>query len=609
MIFLIAIALCVSGAASAQIGGGSLPTLLQLNVESAEIDGVFTRNEVPFPSDFLDSGQVHLESSSGDPFVLGNTGFGAYGPRRVVDGSYESQFSSFAQPATAPRGDRTPFGATVSIENDQILDFDVPAVEVTLTYLMNGQGFPGGSENVALFLLRNVATGREVQVGTTQDLGSTFSVVPGVYDVIYAYQSGALIPANTRAVILRAVLIDQSTSLDVDVPMIFRTFSYSLNGAPFPASGLDYGFVYLEEEAEGAEAFRVGRTSGPDFLRLIPGTYRVIYSYQESQTFSPRNPWAIVDEGVVVEPGGLTGIEVSVTAHSVTPEFLLDGLNFPASGLANGRIELRGGDGSFVSLGSTDDVPDSVVLIEGTYDFYYSVLQDNAPVPVSPKTRFASDVFVNSSGPLALNVQTGRLGLGLLLDGEDFPFSGLNYGRILLVDTETGEERDLGRSYESPFVPILVQGEYDIVYEYRENAADLVPQNRRHVIEPGIQVGADLLTTTVDVQTRLMAPRFSLDGANFPTTPSESGRFALRNEEGDEVILGDSFEAAQDVRVIEGVYRADYEWQDGSDVPVNPREQVRTVYVPEPNFGWTLCVGLFFLQGAYASRLRSGASL
>ncbi len=590
-----ALVVSIAMPAAAQFaGGGELATLMQLDVPSVVVEGDFLRNSRAFPSDVLDSGNFYIESGEGDLFFLGNSSIGAYGPLRVVSGRYEPQFSSFFEPATAPRSNRVPFSAPLTVETDQVLDLNVPAVRVSLSFLLNGATFPGSPDQNADFLLRHRGSGREVPIGTSQQAVSAIYVVPGVYDVIYAHRSGTLIPANTRTVILEKILIDQPTSLVVDVPMVFRTFTYMLNGVPFPNSGLDFGHIHLEDPSTAASFF-VGRTSTPALLRVIPGTYRVIYAFRETQGVSPTNPWAIVDEDLLIDLTGITGIQVEVTTHSVDPVFLMDGLAFPGGGFANAQIEYRAGNGAFVSLGRTHEVPATKTLIEGSYDFYYRLLVPGSVIPSNAHTRFATGVVLDQSGPLPVNIETAVLDLNLRLDGAPFPYSGLNFGRIHLIEPETGAESLLGRSYEAPFLRRVIRGEYDVVYAFWESQG-LTPLNRWHVVARGLQVN-EFTSTLIDIRTQLVAPRFSLDGVEFPDVESDHGRFLLRDADGDEVLLGNSHEASPDILVIEGTYQVDYEWQSGTAVPANPRETIASVVVPEPGFAVGLFVSILGIRG------------
>ncbi|MFK7898536.1 MAG: hypothetical protein AB8G23_22070 [Myxococcota bacterium] len=592
---LLLLALLASAAmpAAAQFSGGSGDAvLMQLNVESSEVDGAFLRNGRPFPADFLDSGNVHLESKLGDPVLLGNTFNGTYGPLRIVSGLYEPQFSSIFAPLTAPRGDRVPFSSPIDIESDQSLTLDVPAVRVSLSFLLNGGAFPTSSGEIADFYLRDPQTGREVHIGTSQQAFNRIYVVPGVYDVIYAYRSGIFIPPNPRTIILEQILIDQGMSLEVDVPMVLRTVTCMLNGVPFPTSGLDYGWIYLEDVTTNT-FFYAASTNSTALLRTIPGTYRVIYSFRESQAVSPTNRWKVVDDDLLIEAGGSSSIQISVTAHTVEPSFTMDGLTFPGSGLAYAQIQYEEDDGELVTIGRTHLPAGPVTLIEGSYDFYYRLWEPNAAIPANPETRFAADVMLDASGPFPLDVETAVLDLDLLLDGSPFPSSGLDYGRILLVEPESGAELELGRSNEGPMNARVVAGQYNIVYSYQESQA-LTPINSGHVVDRDLQI-TGATSRTIDIRTRLIAPRFTLDGVAFPDVVSDHGQFILRDEDGDSVWLGDSDEDASDKRIIEGAYHVDYEWQSGSAVPVNPREMVAEVFVPEPGFAAGLISAILLL--------------
>lgn len=606
-----AIALLVASLAApsaAQLSGGDGSAILMpLNVESVEVEGRFLQNGRPLTANVFDSGNYYLESKEGDPIFIGNSSNFGYGPMQLISGTYEPQVSSFFETATVPRSNRFGFSDPVSLVTDQIFDLDVRAVPVTLTLLMNGATFPISEGNVADFLLRDTVTGREVKIATTLDTGSVIYVVPGTYDVIYEHQSGSLIPANARSVVLEGVAIDEAMPLTIDVPMVLRTFSYVLNGVPFPASGLDFGRIYLEDTSN-EESFFVSNTNTQALLRVIPGTYRVIYSFRESQGTVPTNPWAIVDENLVIDSIGLSGIEVEVTSHTVTPVFLMDGLPFPGSGLAYAHIQFRSDNGDFALIGRTHQPPATRVLIEGSYDFYYRLWEPDPSIPANWLIRFEAERLIDETGPLVLNVETATLDLNILLNGEPFPFSGLDFGNIHLVDPETGQDIDLGNSYDAPFLSRIVSGEYDVVYAFQESQGT-APVNLWHTVAHNLQLDGPSSVLT-DIRTKRIAPRFSLDGVDFPDENSGDGyaRFMLRNEEGDRVWLGQTNYALLDRVIIEGTYQVDYEWQSGSNIPENPRETIATVVVPEPGFAAGASIAMLWI-GGLSKRRRQAALL
>ncbi|MFK7895372.1 MAG: hypothetical protein AB8G23_06030 [Myxococcota bacterium] len=589
--------------ADAQFGGGGLPLLVPIEVESFELDGDFLRNGMPFSSNVLDGGQVWLRSETFDETILGQSWNGAYGPTRLMAGRYQPRFTSFFQPATAPRANAMPVSGDFELAADQTQDVDVAAVLVQTSFLLNGVSFPGGQTDLAEFYLRSVETGREVFIGTSHDGANSLYVVPGVYDVIYAYRSGGNIPRNTHARVVQEVLIDSDVVINVDVTSVGRVFSYSVNGAPFPASGLDYGRITLEIPETG-DALEIGRTDSRDFVRLIPGTYQAVYCARQSRDFSPANPRAVVDEALTILPTGANGVEIGVVAHTVQPVFLMDGFGFPGNGLAYGRVLLDMGEGERLALGNTHQVADPVILIEGSYDAYYAVQQPDAAIPANTLTRFETGIMVDATEPLAFDVPTATLDLDVLLDGAPFPVSGLNNAEIVLHDPEMDSDTVLGVGYEAPFSTRVVRGDYDVVYN-RLQAQGEVPVNPHHVVERGLAVAAPT-TETINIQTRLIAPRFTLDGALFPADASNFGDFFLRDLDGDEISLGTSNLVAPDVKIIQGAYTAEYEWRAGNAVPVNHAEVVGIVSVPEPSFaaGLLLCASAGLL-GCGSARRRS----
>lgn len=71
--------------------------------------------------------------------------------------------------------------------------------------------------------------------------------------------------------------------------------------------------------------------------------------------------------------------------------------------------------------------------------------------------------------------------------------------------------------------------------------------------------------------------------------------------------LGDSHEGASDVRVIEGAYQVDYEWQSGLDVPYAARESIMSVQVPEPGFAAGMFASMIWVGGLSARRFWGAA--
>lgn len=595
-ILFIATSLTGVGVAAAQgLGGGTLPTLLPINVESVEIDGMYFLNGAPFGTDYFDGGRIEIEAEDLETTVIGNSWTQDFGPIQLIKGRYTPLFTSLFDPATAPRSSGQAISEPIVFDTDQAWDPDVPSVPVQFIFSLNGSSFPVSATDSAEFYLRDTRSGREIPIGTIADTSTSLNIVPGTYDVIYAYQSGALIPENEHAAILSDVTIDAATSLVVDVPLVLRSFFPLLNGVAFPTSPLSHGNLSLENEETGDVVF-IGPSYSPQFLRLIPGEYRLIYEAREFNGIAPRNLRAVAQESLTILPTGLTSVFMNVTAHLVEPEYFFNGAAASTSGLEYGEIYIQDSVGNRQRLGRTNQTGEAFWYIGGTYDFYYEFREGAAALPFNREARFAEGVVINASGPVTLDIQSSMTSLTADLNGEAFPASGLQNGYMYLVKSETGQEYFVGAT-NAPLSPThLVHGAYDIVYRFREGGVE-VPINSRHVVAREL-VHDQQSSFLVDIQAQLMSPRFSLNGSPFPATASNYGSLFLRDADGDSISLGDSYAPNNDRMVIEGAYAANYEWQAGTEVPQNRLKTVQFVSVPEAGFGLGLVWGALLLACA-----------
>lgn len=602
LLFLLASGLLFLATASeslAQFGNpGGLPLALPIQVETVELDGRFMRNSAPFSSNYFDGGRIKIESSTGHTTTLGLSWNQTYGPLHLMKGHYTPRFTSFFTPATAPRANAQAFAPAVNLNEDQTWNPDVPAVNIQFSFLLNGGSFPGGPNEIADFFLRDAATGREIPIGTSQDGSTSLFIVPGVYEVIYAYRSGSFIPRNTHARILAGVEITEDTPLTVNVPMVNRTFFYSLDEDPFPAGNIYAVARFTLDNPSTGDALVLGTTFsyGRGSIRMIPGIYRALYSLQEGAgaTVLPMNVNAVVDGFLRISETPSAYRTIHVASHLIDPDVLING---SASGIGlyeNGEVFLDSGNEDRFAIGEIRNEIEPIRLVEGTYDAYFESMESQTVAPENPNTRFAQDLLISAAGPLVLNMETALLTLGLELNGEPFPSSLYERGRIGIVDPHTGAEIILGFTYEGPFVLPLIQGNYDVTYQFNEGG-DEVPINSRHVIARNLPVDVPS-THVINVETQLVSPRFALNEGVFPSSATEYGEFFLRGPDGGRLSLGETNAAPADQNVIESAYAIDYEWRDGQTVPINTSETVRIVSVPEAGFSASLLLGVLLLQ-------------
>ena len=585
-----------AGAAAAQgggFGGGGLPTPLPINVESALIDGDFLLNGGSFGPDFFDGGQIRLVAEDGETLTIGNSWAHSYGPFQLIHGQYTPEFSSFFTPATAPKANGQAFSAPIVVEADGTFDLDVAAVPVQFLFSLDGASFPVTATDDATFYLRDSATGREVQIATIADASVSVNVVPGTYDVIYAHQNGALIPANEHAEILSDVTISAATTLVVDVPVALRSFFTLLNGASGAFNGLGYGNMSLENVETGDRVF-IGRSNSPQFVRLIPGEYRVIYEGREFQGLAPRNRYAVAQESLTIAPTGTTSVFLDVITHLAEPEYFFNGSPASTSGLEYGNIEIEGSTGDRFQFGETNDTGEQIWLMEGTYNFYYEFREGANALPTNSNAQIAEGEVIDSSGPIALNIDSSVITVFAELNGAAFPASGLQYAYLRFVDTATGEVFNPGLTNDTPVMTRrLVHGTYDIVYSFREGPM-FVPINQYRVVARDLVVDQSS-SVVLDIQAQMVAPSFSLNGSPFPANASNYGELFLRDWEDESFSLGNT-DATPDTRfLIEGAYIVEYEWRAGAAVPQNGVKAVQIATVPEPSTSMGLMLGALIL--------------
>lgn len=216
-------------------------------------------------------------------------------------------------------------------------------------------------------------------------------VIEGAYDVLYAHQFGTSIPQNARALLEAGHVVDGNQGLAVSVSSVFVTPTFRHNGAAFPA-GAGERAAFVLEGAQVGDEIPLGLSNAPAVgVRIVAGTYDVIYRYELGTTI-PRNPGRRVGDDLPFVAS--QGLLVDVISHARLPSFTVDGLPAPASPLESGNVSLRDTDGTLLLLGRTNVAPSSLRLIEGTYDVVYDYLTGSTQVPRNHAT-YVTTVLVD----------------------------------------------------------------------------------------------------------------------------------------------------------------------------------------------------------------------
>ncbi len=581
---------------------------LSIDVTSATVQGSYLLNGAPYPTQTGEFAYFDLGSDSGDDLRLGDNKDETYGPLVVVAGDYTPIFEGVSgswgeTPVIGP----TPLGAPVSITSITNLDIDVPAIDVTFEFTLNGWFFPGPPgagqpDEEGDFYLRHDATGHEIYLGSSQAGPLSARILAGTYDVVYRHWVGTTeVPANENAVVADDVVLLTDQTYAVDVQTVEVPFSFLLNGSAWPTSvdpPAGTGRVHLRNFETG-DSVDYGLTrDGPASRIVIAGTYDATWTQYGGSYLVPVNDSAVVAEDLDIQTAAPRVLDVE--AVTITPLPLLDGVAFPMSEDDDARILLVDARGNeVVVVPDTDRTPIDAFIIEGTYDAWYEVRSSTGVAPVNPSARIATSISLTTDQTLPLDVPTADVALSYALDGGPIPTEPYQQRcHFTLVGEGNGNSIDLGSNADPPLGSLrIVAGSYDVVYDWW--GGHLLPVNTDHrVVEDAALAGTSLLR--VDVLSESVTPDFTLDAVPFPTDPlglgPEYGRFYLAQPGGGRLHLGSSSQIDPDsVLVIEGIYDVEYEWRSGTSVPVNSRQKVGVTTVPEPETMRSLATGAVLL--------------
>lgn len=299
VLFLVA-GLAVAGLAASGVAQADSQPLL-IDVTAVQISGSFLLDGGPFPTDspplYAKDADLSLLPDVGQAVLLGSSETGTYGSLPIVAGTYTRLYEakSLSGVGTIPENAIALVGSTLSLVGGATtVDVDVPSVDITLEFTVDG-GVPTLDPwDSARIDLRHVATGDRVRAGYVQDGSATLRVLSGVYDVVYEHVDGTTLPQNTQAVLASDLVLSTSQTVPVDVPTATPVFSYLLNGQPFTNSFPSDGSFGLHDFATGDFVALGDSDAGPVALTVVAGRYDATWAGNSSWRVSPQNSNAIV---------------------------------------------------------------------------------------------------------------------------------------------------------------------------------------------------------------------------------------------------------------------------------------------------------------------------
>lgn len=278
----------------------------------------------------------------------------------------------------------------------------------------------------------------------------------------------------------------------------------------------------------------------------------------------------VLAQAAPCQPHALGPVVADVPSVQVQPQFLLNGGPFPGPGGGSAAITLWASepsdlfDGPQLLLGHTDEPPQSIRVVPGVYDVYYSWLSGSA-IPRNHQTRVRKAVSIQSDGILRIDVPMIRVEGVKRHNGVAFADDGSAAELSLRCVGRRGDV-SLGGTLPSSFVARIIPGLYTFGYDWTSGAT--IPRNRHATVQPLLLLTA-MTNLILNVPSVAQGLSFLHNGAAFPSSVYEHGDVVLTRPEREEVLAGSSHEPPATIRLIPGTYDAHWRYVQGSSVPRN----------------------------------------
>lgn len=466
-----------------------------------------------------------------------------------------------------------------AVQNDTI---NVPAVNISGQFTLNGNAFPNSEYDDAIFSLRDPMTGDVFKLGNSHDHQYSVNIVAGYYDVIYSVQTpGNFAPHNVDAVLQEDVALLTNRVLNINVIAHSVSGDFMHNGNPFPASQYDHGIFFLDGERTGR--VELGDTKFLSFenVPVLQGDYQIRYQSVQAATV-PWNTWGFA--------GGLNiaadnnSLDIDIQSVTLGGRFTQNGTLMPASEYDDGEFYLETASGDRVFLENSHFQSYEKPVMLGNYDVFWELETPGSTVPFNVRARVGSDLSV-AGGTLNVNIVSYPVSGNFTLNGGVFPASALNTGQIVLRDQLTQAENVLGLTLEGTYKHQVIEGNYDFVYQHLQG--DDIPQNKNATLSTGVLVNSAEVFN-INVTSSLFSAAVYHNGLLFPALQQQQANILFRNlASGDQVLFGKTSQQNLSAQMLPGIYDVYYSHLSGNEVPQNKMarfQQGLVVNAPGPSF-------------------------
>jgi len=360
--------------------------------------------------------------------------------------------------------------------------------------------------------------------------------------------------------------------LDIDIPSALVTGRFKINGTTVNAT-TDAGDLSLR--TAGGDVVPLGRTSAGSYsVRVVPGTYDLVYQASTPEGVAPRNTAAKLRTVTIGDAAGITTLDIDVPSVVVTGALKINGATHTLENDA-GVLTLRNGT-DVVTLGSTSAGSYSVRVVPGNYDVYYKSTEQGPVAPHNFAAKLQSVVIaagcttvLDIDVPAAYISGTPKIAGAAVATVAD---SG-----TLSLRTGAGDSVTLG-STTGPYLVKVVPGSYDVYYQ---SAAPGVtaPRNSLARLQSIVVAATGNTTVDVDIPSVVVSGTLKINGATVAST-ADGGNLSLRTSAGDMVALGNTATGSYSVRVVPGSYDAYYQsTAAGATAPRNTLSRLQSVAV------------------------------
>jgi hypothetical protein len=370
---------------------GSLE-VLNVEISSAPLTGAYLINTVPAPVSEYNDANIFLESDEGGTVALGNTHDQTFA-MRVIPGDYALIYAHETG-AEVPQNQRGRFDEVSVPVDGTTKDVDIPMVDLSGALTINTAPAPASEYDDGIVTLIGLDSSDTLLLANTHDQGYAVKLLPGSYRVHYASEtSGGTVPQNTSVVLDELVVDSDATNVDIDIPAVSLSGSFTVAGGAPPDSVYEDGRIYLRsisspdaDAGASPDAVLLGNTRDGGYTAIVvPGEYEAFYTQETGGEVVPSNQNASL--GLVTVAGGMT-LDLDVPVVALSGEFALSDGPVPMSAIDGGQLYLRALAGDSVLLGDSFANSFAVKLVAGTYGVYYRS-EASVTMPENDNGRFA----------------------------------------------------------------------------------------------------------------------------------------------------------------------------------------------------------------------------